>query len=135
MRIFRSKIKWTKEGEKNSKFFLSLEKKNYTNKLISQLNVDGKIIKDKINIANAPKNFYQNLYSEKLNTKDKKYVESLNNFIQNNPMKSLSQEEKETCDQAITEKEILKSLKDLNNAKHLEHMAGQSISINIFGLT
>ncbi len=65
MRIFRSKIKWTKEGEKNSKFFLSLEKKNYTNKLISQLNVDGKIIKDKINKANAQKHFYQNLYLEK----------------------------------------------------------------------
>ncbi len=32
-------------------------------------------------------------------------------------MKSLSQEEKETCDQAITEKDILKSLKDLNNGK------------------
>ncbi len=29
-RIFRSKIKWTEEGEKNSKFFLSLKKKNYT---------------------------------------------------------------------------------------------------------
>ncbi len=45
-RIFRSKIKWT-EGEKNSKFFLSLEKKKYTNKLISQLNVDGKTKKIK----------------------------------------------------------------------------------------
>ncbi len=32
-------------------------------------------------------------------------------------MKSLSQEEKETYDQAITEKEILKNLKDLNNEK------------------
>ncbi len=46
-RIFKSKIKWTEEGEKNSKFFLSLQNKNYTNKLISQLNVDGKIIKIK----------------------------------------------------------------------------------------
>ncbi len=36
-------------------------KKHYTNKLISQLNFDGKIIKDKINIANAQKNFLQSL--------------------------------------------------------------------------
>ncbi len=57
---------------KELKTFPFHEKKNYTNKLISQLNVDGKIIKDKINIANAPKNIYQNLYSDKLNTKDKK---------------------------------------------------------------
>ncbi len=92
-------------------------KQNYTNKLISQLNVDGKMIKDKIIIANAPEIFYQNLYSNKLNNTDEKYVESLNNFIQNNPSNILSQKEKETCDEAITEKEILQSLKDLNNEK------------------
>ncbi len=32
-------------------------------------------------------------------------------------MKSLSQEEKETCDQTMTEKEILQSLNNLNNEK------------------
>ncbi len=33
-KIFRSKLKWTEEEEKNSKYFLSLEKRNYTNKYI-----------------------------------------------------------------------------------------------------
>ncbi len=40
--IFKSNIKWTEEGEWNSKFFLSLEKRNYTNKLISALEIKGK---------------------------------------------------------------------------------------------
>ena len=39
--IFRSKLKWTEDGEKCSKFFLNLEKKNYTNKHISNLEING----------------------------------------------------------------------------------------------
>ncbi len=91
--------------------------------------MDGKIIKDKIIIVNAPspKNVYQNLYSIKLNNTDEKYVKSINNF--------LSQDEKETYDIAITEKEILQSLKDLYNEKRLlEQMSCQPISIIKFGM-
>ncbi len=29
--IFRSKVKWTDDEEKNSKYFLALEKRNYAN--------------------------------------------------------------------------------------------------------
>ncbi len=46
MQIFKSKVKWTEEGEKNSKFFLSLEKRNFTNKLIKALDVNGTIEKE-----------------------------------------------------------------------------------------
>ncbi len=35
--IFKSKIKWTKDGEINSKYFLALEKHNYLNKVVSKL--------------------------------------------------------------------------------------------------
>ncbi len=59
-------------------------KKNYCNKLITSLEVDGKIIKDEKNIAQAQNIFYQNLYSEKLNSSDTSYKESLNNFLINN---------------------------------------------------
>ncbi len=34
MQIFKCKVKWPEEGEKNSMYFLSLEKRNFTNKLI-----------------------------------------------------------------------------------------------------
>ncbi len=44
--IFRSKIRWTEDEEKHSKYFLSLKKKNYSNKLISTLDIDGNIVKD-----------------------------------------------------------------------------------------
>ncbi len=47
-RIFRSEAQWIEEGEKNSKYFLNLEKKNYTNILIIQLEVNGKFLKIKL---------------------------------------------------------------------------------------
>ncbi len=45
--ILRTKCIWTRDGETNSIFFLNLDKKNYCNKLIISLEVDGNIIKDK----------------------------------------------------------------------------------------
>ncbi len=51
--IFRSKIKWTEDGEQNSKYFLLLEKKNFSNKLISTLEIDGNIVKDPTKISEA----------------------------------------------------------------------------------
>ncbi len=60
--ILRTKIRWTEDGEKNSKLFLNLEKKNYCNKLITSLEVYGNLIKDHNNITKAQKHFYQNLY-------------------------------------------------------------------------
>ena len=41
--VLRSKVQWLEEGEKPTKFFASLEKRNYTNKLINKLNINGKI--------------------------------------------------------------------------------------------
>ena len=38
--ILRAKAKWTEEGEKNSAYFLSLEKHNVENKSISEIKID-----------------------------------------------------------------------------------------------
>ena len=42
--IMRSKIIWAEQNEKNSAYFLNLEKRNYVNKHITQLNINGTII-------------------------------------------------------------------------------------------
>ena len=41
--ILRSKAQYYEEGEKATKFFCNLEKRNYINKVINKLNVNGKI--------------------------------------------------------------------------------------------
>ncbi len=116
MQIFKSKVKWTEEGENNSKFFLLLEKRNFTNKLIKDLDVNGIIEKELDKISKEQYNYYQALYSEKLNKDNKSYKDSLNTFLTNNNMPQLN-EQKQACDKTITEQEILNSIKQLTNAK------------------
>lgn len=62
----RSKVKWIDEGEKPSKYFLTLESRNYINKQIPKLvKNDGSIQYDQFDILNETKCFYQNLYQKK----------------------------------------------------------------------
>ena len=45
--VLRSKAKWVDEGEKSSKYFCSLEKRNYVSKTVSKLSSDsGEFITD-----------------------------------------------------------------------------------------
>ena len=61
--IFRSKARWIREGEKNSKYFLSLEKKRYLTKNMTQLIVKGELINDQSKLLEAQRNFYESLYT------------------------------------------------------------------------
>jgi hypothetical protein len=115
--ILLSKAKWTELGEKNSSYFLALEKQNYLNKTISKLEDNGKLITNEKEILNAESTYYQKLYSEKLNINNDTYKDSINNFIHNNNVKQLSELEKKACDKEISEHEILSSLKSLHNGR------------------
>ena len=57
--IIRSKARWHNEGEKNTKYFLSLEKRHFNTKTIKQLQLDDKSV---IN-TDDKKSFCQKLYS------------------------------------------------------------------------
>ena len=51
--MLRFKARWIEQGEKNTKYFLNLEKRNYNRKVITKLKLeDGTEIKD-------PKKFYR----------------------------------------------------------------------------
>ena len=62
--IFRSRADWAREGEKNTKYFLSLEKRNYCAKtMFSIILDDGTICKDQQRILAEQRRFYEDLYS------------------------------------------------------------------------
>ena len=64
--IFRSKVQYFEEGEKASKYYLNLEKRNYNKKVINRLRVGDKIINDPTLILEEEANFYSNLYTPKI---------------------------------------------------------------------
>ena len=53
--VLRSKVQYYEEGEKATKFFCNLEKRNYINKVITKLNVNGKTIMNPDKILSEPK--------------------------------------------------------------------------------
>ena len=61
--MFRSKAKWYEEGEKNSKYFFSLEKAKYNAKTCYKLiSTDGTEVSNPKEILKTQKEFYENLY-------------------------------------------------------------------------
>ena len=61
--IFRSKAKWHNEGEKNTRYFLSLEKTRYNSKICKRLLKDGAEVTDPDLILEEQVNFYTELYT------------------------------------------------------------------------
>ena len=64
--LMRARACWLQHGEKPSKYFLNLEKRNYTNKLFSSLEaIDGHIVNELDEIKNEVYDYYSNLYESK----------------------------------------------------------------------
>ena len=62
----RSRIKWIEEGERNTAFFLNLEKINFKKNIMSRIvNDDDEVITNQSDILNEPATFYTNLYNQK----------------------------------------------------------------------
>ena len=109
--IIRSRARWHELGEKNSKYFLNLAKRNNIKKRIRKLFVSGAISTDPFEILNTERRFYEKLYS-KQNTNVNS--EEANSFLNNPNLLRLTEELSESCEGEITLKEcetILTSFK------------------------
>ena len=62
--IFRSKVRWTQQGEKPTKYFFNLEKENFNKRVIAELKTtpDGSTIIDEAEILKEIQRFYADLY-------------------------------------------------------------------------
>ena len=63
--IARAKARWHEHGERSTKYFLNLEKRNHLKKHIRKLIICGAIKTDPYQILSEQKNFYYNLYKTK----------------------------------------------------------------------
>ena len=111
--ILRSKVQYYEEGEKATKYFCNLEKRNYINKVIHKLNLDGKIITDPSEILTEQKRFYNNIYSSKVSSNPCLRAK----FFTNKNIKKLDPEDKISCEGEITESEAKIVLKNMKKNK------------------
>ena len=110
----RSRTKWMEEGEKNTKYFLGLEKARAVRNTITQLKTDsGNLIDSQNQIHQKITDYYKEIYKKKINFQTE--ISQFNNFISNSNIPQISNEDKTKCDEIITLTELEEALKLLNN--------------------
>lgn len=112
--LLRSHCKWIEDGEKPTKYFCALEKRNYVNKNISKLDIEGKHINKQEEILQEVKKFYKQLYANKDQDLDDV---NLKDLLQKVEVPKINNKIKEILDAEITKQEVLQALKNFKNDK------------------
>jgi hypothetical protein len=115
--FIRSKCDWAEFGEKNTKYFLNLEKRNYNNKCISKLiNEEQVTITDSNEILNYETKFYKKLYTIPEHEGNITRENCMEEFLDRSTPK-ISNENVELCEQQLDMEDIGYALKELQNGK------------------
>ena len=113
--ILRSKTKWYNEGEKNTKYFLNLEKRHYKQSTIGQIKIgDNTFITSDGHILNECASFYKNLYESKSTTGN---LLDTSVFFGCENSTALKEHEQNACEGLLSEKECLEALKTMESEK------------------
>ena len=93
--IFRSKVRWVEQGEKPTKYFFNLGKRNFNRKVITEVKrTDGKILVEEHEILDEIESFYRNLYT----SQDADNNKTSNDFVCDLLTPKLTDEESEELD-------------------------------------
>ena len=112
--ILRSKIDWYEHGEKSSKYFLNLEKRNKAKSHIRKiLNSDSVELSESETILSNMKSFYSTPYekrNDKTETDCYNYLKTLN-------LLKLTDDESRLCEGELTKRECWEALQTMGNNK------------------
>ena len=80
--MFRSKCRWIEKGERPTKYFFNLEKRNYSRKTINELRKqDGVVIREEKEILKVIQEFYEDLYPSEISTSKEQFDLFIRNLI------------------------------------------------------
>ena len=124
----RAQAKYIDQNEANTKLFLGLERSRSKNKNITKLIVDKKEITKPTDILVEEQNFYQNLYSEKVDYQDVSAIEARKHFL-DQPCEQITDTDHQQLESDITDQEIAIALKELPSHKS---PGGDGFSIDFY---
>ena len=110
----RSRTQWATEGEKPTKYFCSLENKNFIEKTVKCLKVKDTYITEQKQILHEMKAFYSQLYSNR----DQELTKpNLNDLFQDIDIRKLTPSEANELEGPITLDELSSTLKNMKSNK------------------
>ena len=113
--MIRSKVKWLQSGEKPTKYFCALERKNFIDKTIKKLTLEtGETVLEQYAILNLVKEYYANLFKSRDNDIDDI---QLGNLLDRNKIVTLSETESNYLEGPLTIEELGIALKKMKNNK------------------
>ena len=92
--IIRARARWHEYGEKSSKYFLNLEKRNQVKKHVRKLQINSSLTTNPSVILSEAKHFYMNLYKSTSVTADREIL--IEHFLNNLDIPKLSEKEKQS---------------------------------------
>ena len=109
----RSKCSWYQYGEKSTKLFYGLEKKNKLRGTIKKLLDDGKEITTPSEISSTLNKFYEELFHKTI----AKSISDIEKFLSDIHLPTISDTNYTICEAAITEYNVLVALKSIPSDK------------------
>ena len=114
--IIRARARWHEHGEKSSKYFLNLEKRNHIKKHMRKLKISGVITTDSFSILAEQKGFYQELYKSR-NSNNTDGAQTIESFLHSLNIPVLTEEQKLSCEGAISLEECASTLDSFHKNK------------------
>jgi len=112
--MFRAKCRWVENGERPTKYFFNLEKRNYCKKTKGKLRLqDDSITNDEKLILNHIEAYYKDFLTSQNTFSD----DACDNFIQNLEIPKLSDDERDSLESPLTFRECKKVLETFQNDK------------------
>ena len=110
----RSRVRWYEEGEKSTRYFMNLEKRNYNLKTVTRVSTNnGEYVDSRQDILRELKNFYSKLYTKtEYGTSQAEYQEFLDIDCP-----TLSDDKRDMMNNEMSETELLNALKSTQNNK------------------
>ena len=116
---FRSKVRWIEKGEKPTKYFFNLEKRNYDKKIVSQLyNGEEELLSDFKKIYKEIENHFTRFYKMNYDPGEEKEISrKLQSFVRNLNLTQLAEQENLELEAGINIVEVQSALNSFQNNK------------------
>ena len=112
--MIRSKARWCEQGERSTRYFFNLEKRNYSNKYITKLKTENRTLVTPTEILEEENRYYKSLYTSTVSNPNDTCFDEV---FESSTLPKLSARQADTSDGLLTKEECHASLREFSKDK------------------